>query len=76
MWRCEEIAVRKGDVGSQWSGRDPKMRCCKIEAMVYSMFSREREGGRHVYKARGPAAIDKGFIGESGERRSGRNAVQ
>jgi hypothetical protein len=26
MWRCEEIAVKKGDVGSQWSGSDPAAR--------------------------------------------------
>jgi hypothetical protein len=37
MWRCDEIAVRKGDVGSQWSGRDPDMRCCKIDSMMYSI---------------------------------------
>jgi hypothetical protein len=29
MWRCEEIAVRRGDEGSQWSGRDPATRLYK-----------------------------------------------
>jgi hypothetical protein len=28
MWRWEETAVKKGDVGSQWSGRDPARKLC------------------------------------------------
>lgn len=43
------------------------MRWCKIEAMVYSMFSRERERGRHVYKARDLQLSTRALSGRAGK---------
>lgn len=44
MWRCEETAVRKGEVGSQWSGSDAERRLCNnggnmVYVCVYLMSS-------------------------------------
>ena len=70
MWRCEEIADRKGEVGSQWSGKELDMRCNSGGGMVYDLVNLSSE---YALSGVAPEAIgdNAGWDGWSGEATHG-----